>query len=114
MDPTGANLSCIIAMDEAFQVCTESSFKSNLVAPIIPAIIPTDFLVLHQRLEYRTVQRTLEYTLTYDLASLNRVFMFHLSDPSIRYLYMHLKPARPTDYSALFFCEAILLSSGCL
>ncbi|KFY81606.1 hypothetical protein V500_11263 [Pseudogymnoascus sp. VKM F-4518 (FW-2643)] len=58
-------------------------------APTIPATLPTESLALHQRLEYRTVQRTLEYILTYDLVSLNRVFMFHVSDPSIRHSYMH-------------------------
>ncbi|KFZ08579.1 hypothetical protein V502_09273 [Pseudogymnoascus sp. VKM F-4520 (FW-2644)] len=58
-------------------------------APTIPATLPTESLALHQRLEYRTVQRTLEYILTYDLVSLNRVFMFHVNDPSIRHSYMH-------------------------
>ncbi|OBT60347.1 hypothetical protein VE03_10111 [Pseudogymnoascus sp. 23342-1-I1] len=58
-------------------------------APTILATLPTESLALHQRLEYRTVQRTLEYILTYDLASLNRVFMFHVNDPSIRHSYMH-------------------------
>lgn len=58
-------------------------------APTIPATLPTESLALHQRLEYRTVQRTLEYALTYDLASLNRLFMFHVNDPSIRHSYMH-------------------------
>lgn len=58
-------------------------------APTIPATLPTEPLALHQRLEYRTVQRTLEYILTYDLASLNRLFMFHVNDPNIRHSYTH-------------------------
>lgn len=58
-------------------------------APKIPATLTTEPLALHQRLEYRTVQRTLEYILTYDFPSLNRLFMFHVSDPSMRHSYTH-------------------------
>ncbi|KFY66144.1 hypothetical protein V496_02169 [Pseudogymnoascus sp. VKM F-4515 (FW-2607)] len=55
----------------------------------LPATLTTEPLALHQRLEYRTVQRTLEYILTYDFPSLNRLFMFHVNDPSMRHSYMH-------------------------
>jgi hypothetical protein len=58
-------------------------------APTIPDTLTTEPLALHQRLEYRTVQRTLEYILTYDFTSLNRLFMFHVNDPSIRHSYTH-------------------------